>query len=277
MTESVKANGTTLDLSTEKGRANQSAFNGLAQAAMTTVEAHAKETLAAKGSAAAQAELQSGLKGSYKDLVAAAGQLGITGDEADTMARKALGIPKNVNIDAWIADHASTTLDGIKGKADQLDGKTVNLYTNIHETTFLNTVRSDSVAPTRGGADKRTAAYATGGRAYGPGTSTSDSVDARLSKDEYVLTAAAARKVGYANLDKLNGGDTQPLKAGVQYAPASAPARQMSMASAPDVNVSAPAVAVYIGNEQLDARMFKVASATVSAADSQSQFSRRGR
>jgi len=102
-------------------------------------------------------------------------------------------------------------------------------------------------------------------------------VDARLSKDEYVLTAAAARKIGYANLDKLNGGDTQPLKAGVQYAPASAPARQASMASVPDVNVSAPAVAVYIGNEQLDARTYRVASSAISAADSQSQHMRRGR
>jgi len=277
MTESVTKNGTTLDLNTEKGRANQSAFNGLAQAAMTSAEASAAETLATQGSAAAQSQLQAGLKTSYGDLVRAAGQLGITGAAADAMARKALGIPKNVNIDAWIADHATGTLDAIKGKADGLDGKTVNLYTNIHETTFLNTVRSDSVAPTRGGADKRTAAYATGGRVYGPGTSTSDSVDARLSKDEYVLTAKAAQKIGYANLDRMNGGDTQPLKAGVQYAPASAPARQASMASAPDVNVAAPAVAVYIGNEQLDARTYRVASSAISAADSQSQHMRRGR
>jgi len=277
MTESVTKNGTSLDLNTKKGRANQSAYNALAQAAMTTAEASAAETLATQGSAAAQSQLQSGLKASYKDLVAAAGQLGITGNAADAMARKALGIPKNIPIDAWVADHATGALDAIRGKADGLDGKTINLYTNIHETTFLNTVRSDSLAPTRGGTDKRTAAYATGGRVYGPGTSTSDSVDARLSKDEYVLTAAAARKIGYANLDKLNGGDTQPLSAGVQYAPASAPARQMASASSPNVNVAAPAVAVYIGNEQLDARQFRVAQSAISAADSQSQHTRRGR
>ncbi|MDF9748624.1 phage tail tape measure protein [Arthrobacter sp. ES3-54] len=277
MTESVTKNGTTLDLNTEKGRANQSAFNGLAQAAMTSAQASAAETLATQGSSAAQAGLQGALRTSYNDLVRAAGQLGKTGDEADTMARKALGIPKNVNIDAWIADHATGTLDAIRGKADGLDGKTINLFTNIHETTFLNTVRSDSVAPTRGTADKRKAAYATGGRVYGPGTTTSDSIDARLSKDEYVLTAAAAKKIGYATLDAWNGGDTQPIKAGRQYAPASAPARQMPSASSSNVNVAAPAVAVYIGNEQLDARTYRVASSVVSAADRQSTYARPGR
>jgi hypothetical protein len=119
--------------------------------------------------------------------------------------------------------------------------------------------------------------YATGGRVYGPGTTTSDSIDARLSKDEYVLTAAAAKKIGYANLDRLNGGDIQPLKAGTQYAPASAPARQVAAASSSNVNVAAPAVAVYIGNEQLDARQYRIASSAIQAADSQSQHTRRGR
>lgn len=182
ITESVKTNGKTLDVNTEKGRANQSAFNGLAQAAMTTVEAHAKETLASKGSAEAQKELQAGLGQSYKDLITAAGQLDITGDAADTMARKALGIPKNVNIDAWIADHATTTLDGIKGKADGLDGKKV--YIGIYTTEYFDRVDKRS-APTVVDPNKLGGHYATGGRlpafadggqlpTSGPGTGMTD-------------------------------------------------------------------------------------------------------
>lgn len=279
VTESVQKNGTTLDINTEKGRANQSAFNGLASASIASAEATAKETLATQGSAAAQAQLQGSLSQSYQDLIRAAGQFGITGDAADTMARKALGIPKNVNIDAWIADHASATLEGIKGKADSLDGKQVTM--TIVERT-IKTIETQVKGG--GGAENdpsmtalRPGSFATGGRVYGPGTTTSDSVPAWLSKDEYVLKASAAKAIGYANLDRLNGADTQPLKAGFQYAPAAAPARQMATASAAPVNVEAPAVTVMIGNEQLDSRMFRVAGSAIQSADSGSPYMRRGR
>lgn len=235
VTESVTKNGITLDINTAAGRANQSAYNDQAKAAMTSMTATAEQTLKTEGAAAAQAQLQAGLRTSYQDLIDAAGQFGITGDAADTMARKALGIPDNVNIDAWIADHASSELDKIKGKADGLDGKRVTV--GIYTTEYFDSVdrRSTKAADLNGDVSGtgRMGSYATGGRVYGPGTTTSDSIDARLSKDEYVLTAKAAAKIGYANLDRLNGGDTQPLKAGQQFAPASAPARQMAMAGAP--------------------------------------------
>lgn len=45
---------------------------------------------------------------------------------------------------------------------------------------------------------------ATGGRVEGIGTDTSDSNLYALSKGEYVIRAAAARKIGYDNLDDLN-------------------------------------------------------------------------
>jgi TP901 family phage tail tape measure protein len=131
VTESIKTNGTTLDINTEQGRANQSAFNGLAQSAMAAMTATAAETLATQGSSAAQEQLQKNLRTSYDDLVRAAGQFGITGGEADAMARKALGIPNEVPIDSWVNDKASSTLDGIKGKADGLDGKTAILTVNV--------------------------------------------------------------------------------------------------------------------------------------------------
>ena len=242
VTESVQKNGTTLDINTEKGRANQGAFNALASASIASAEATAKETLASQGSAAAQEQLQASLSQSYTDLIRAAGQFGITGDAADTMARKALGIPKNVNIDAWIADHASTTLDGIKGKADALDGREVRMRI-IEETHRINyekrVVEADGNEPGGGGLY---GSYATGGRVYGPGTTTSDSIPAWLSKDEYVLKASAAKAIGYQNLDRLNGADTQPLRAGFQYAPAAAPARQV--AAAPEVGARPGGVSV---------------------------------
>ena len=47
--------------------------------------------------------------------------------------------------------------------------------------------------------------FAAGGLVAGPGTSTSDSVPARLSAGEYVIRAAAVRTVGVSVLDAING------------------------------------------------------------------------
>ncbi|WKB50775.1 tape measure protein [Eleftheria terrae] len=47
--------------------------------------------------------------------------------------------------------------------------------------------------------------YASGGYVTGPGTSTSDSIPARLSAGEFVVNAAAVRRVGVAFLHSLNG------------------------------------------------------------------------
>lgn len=45
---------------------------------------------------------------------------------------------------------------------------------------------------------------AVGGRVYGIGTTTSDSNPYMLSRDEYVLKASAAQRIGYDNLDAMN-------------------------------------------------------------------------
>jgi len=47
--------------------------------------------------------------------------------------------------------------------------------------------------------------FASGGYVRGPGTSTSDSIPARLSAGEYVIRAAAVKRVGVAFLDAING------------------------------------------------------------------------
>lgn len=46
--------------------------------------------------------------------------------------------------------------------------------------------------------------YASGGRVRGPGSRTSDSIDARLSNDEFVVRASSASSVGYETLDAIN-------------------------------------------------------------------------
>jgi hypothetical protein len=261
---------------------------------MATAEATATETLATQGSKAAQEQLQGALRTSYDDLVAAAGQLGIVGDEADTMARKALGVPKNVNIDAWIADHASTTLDGIKGKAEALDGKKVNI--EIRETTFLDTVRSDTVVNKSGNNNSSVSeAYATGGRipgfadggqlpTTGPGTGMTDGFLgissagvplARVDAGEWIIKRDSSQRYN-RELAAINAGTFPKLPGFATGGMFSA----QSFGYAPSsttVQAAAPEVRVFIGNEQIDARIELVAGAVVSSADKQSAYARKGR
>ncbi|MET4588849.1 phage tail tape measure protein [Arthrobacter sp. 754] len=217
LSASVIKNGMTLDTNTEQGRANEAALDAIAGAGIRVVDSNAK-------AGASEESLQANLADTYNALIAGAGQLGITGQAAVDLARDVLKIPPGVTIEAWMKDHASAQLDSIKGKADDLDGRRVSmLIETINKQVNMSENRDD---PSMVGLDP--ARHATGGRVYGPGTPTSDSVPALLSKDEFVIKASAAKAIGYGNLERLNGGDTQPLRAGTLYAPASAPARQAS-------------------------------------------------
>jgi hypothetical protein len=62
------------------------------------------------------------------------------------------------------------------------------------------------------------AGFASGGYVTGPGTTTSDSIPARLSAGEYVLSADAVRRVGVDFLHALNGGLFAPRWSGPRLA-----------------------------------------------------------
>lgn len=62
------------------------------------------------------------------------------------------------------------------------------------------------------------AGFASGGYVTGPGTTTSDSIPARLSAGEYVLRAEAVRRVGVDFLHALNGGFFAPRWSGPRLA-----------------------------------------------------------
>lgn len=55
-------------------------------------------------------------------------------------------------------------------------------------------------------------AFATGGRVFGAGTGTSDSINARLSRGEFVVREAIAKRI-YPFLTALNGGQAEALQA----------------------------------------------------------------
>lgn len=302
MTESVLKNGTTLDINTEQGRANQSAYNGIAKAAMASMEATAAETLATQGSSAAQEQLQGNLKQSYQDLITAAGQLGITGDAADTLARKALGIPKETPIDSWVNDKASSVLDGIKGKADGLDGRvvTMNVFENTHRTTYeRRVVESGGNEPDGGGlygSDRRAAGGAIvkragGGPIKGYGTSTSDEVPILASDGEHMLDRGDVIKMGghagvYRFRASLRAGQFDGLASGGAVGrTAGVASRSVASLAVAQPRISLDGLTVMVTNpftgEQVRGIVSGVArqeaAGVVGAADSQAAYMRTGR
>jgi TP901 family phage tail tape measure protein len=109
---------TDFDLTTEAGAAANAAFQAIASAGMTDVEAKAREGLG-------QAELQDNLQLTYDSLIAAADGMHIVGDDAVNLARDVLGVPDNVDINTWMSDAAKKmagetdlALEGIPKQVD---------------------------------------------------------------------------------------------------------------------------------------------------------------
>ncbi|WP_342050616.1 MULTISPECIES: tape measure protein [unclassified Cupriavidus] len=91
--------------------------------------------------------------------------------------------------------------------------------------------------------------FASGGYVTGPGTSTSDSIPARLSHGEYVVNARAVSRLGLSFLDAINGLSAGPRIQGGRLAFAAgglvpeAPAQPASNRNIRIVNVIDPAMA----------------------------------
>lgn len=98
---------------------------------------------------------------------------------------KDLEAGKTVKIDADTAK-ASTALEQVKVLWDGIQDKVVTLTVNQNGTP--------AALP----------AKASGGLLQGPGTGTSDDILARVSNGEYVLRAAAVKKIGLARLNHMN-------------------------------------------------------------------------
>ncbi|WIV42590.1 phage tail tape measure protein [Glutamicibacter nicotianae] len=181
---SIEQNGKTLDVSTEKGRANQAAFDGLAASGQAYVEA-----LAAGG--ATEEELQAAMSSTYESLITAAGQFGITGEAADKMAREVMGIPEDVKVESWMSEAARLEAEKTKRKVEELDGKTAHVWITTHENSIYSETH---VSTGRGGTGGQT--KATGGAIFGPGSGTSDDVPIWASNGEHMLTAKEVQLMG---------------------------------------------------------------------------------
>lgn len=178
----LNKNKTDFDLTTEAGAAGNAAFQALARGGMSEVEALSK-------SGAGQPELQKKLSQTAVDLEKAANKFGITGDSAKALVREILGVPKGVSIDSWMSDRAKKIAEGTKQAIDNIPS-----FKDIYVTTHNNSIFTEHHATGVGGSGGLQ--RAAGGAVQGPGTSTSDSIPARLSNGEHVLTAQDVMAMG---------------------------------------------------------------------------------
>ena len=96
--------------------------------------------------------------------------------------------------------------------------------------------------------------FATGGYISGPGTGTSDSIPAYLSNGEYVIRAAAVRKLGKRHLDMLNSGIPIPRFAdgGLVGAVSSMQSQQGRDLGRVDLNVGGESFSFLAERDQFD-------------------------
>lgn len=89
-----------LDTTTESGWKAQQAIDKFAKSGWAMAEATAK----AGGSLT---DVQGNLQSTYSGLVNTGTQFGLTGAQAEEMARNVMGIPKDVSVQSWMSDTAS--------------------------------------------------------------------------------------------------------------------------------------------------------------------------
>lgn len=199
--EALEKNGQTLDITTEAGRSNQAALDDIAKSGWRLVEALQAQD-------ATEEELQASMATTRDAFIRAAEAMGMEQAEAEALADKLGLIPSDVTttVTAPGADTAKGQLDAVKLAADNIPtSKTVGVYVTGSEYAYnqLMSVRnamasiggSTHIAMGVGGGGGSTA-YATGGAVIGPGSGTSDSIVARLSNGEHVLTASDVSKLG---------------------------------------------------------------------------------
>lgn len=187
-TDSVKENGRTTDLNTEKGRANRSALLALAQAGQQRAQAQYDQTAATKGTSAAEAAAQRAYSASREQLIATARRMGMTRSEAVAYANKIMAIPKawNTKIKADTSS-ARASISSLRSYLKNIPDETVNIAMRITGNTNV----SASAAAIR-----KQYGMSKGGAVTGPGPRGVDSVFRILAPGEHVWTDKEVSAIG---------------------------------------------------------------------------------
>ncbi|RHA38744.1 phage tail tape measure protein [Cellulomonas rhizosphaerae] len=174
-TKALKDNGRTLELDTQKGRDNQAALDDIAKSGLDVVE-----SMRANG--ASQKELQKAVRATRADFIAQAEKMGMSKSAAKKLADQLGLIPKKVDVDVAVDTQRAT---------DALN-RWITLANGRHVKITVDQVGGKQYQFAPGASIAR----AEGGPIIGPGTGTSDSILARVSNGEHVITAAEVQAAG---------------------------------------------------------------------------------
>jgi hypothetical protein len=210
LAQSVKDNGHSLDINTQKGRNNIQAIVNVADAINQQDQAWFKSESASKGIKVATDEVSARLATQRQHLIDVATSLGLSKDAAEKYAKSLLKTPKEVktSIEIPAVTKLEKELEDLRVKLFELTSKpyVITVQASVAKlpggSTYGQQVPNYSTQGTRPGRKP----FATGGTVYGPGTGTSDSILARLSNGEGVVTARAMKNLAAAGvtIDKLN-------------------------------------------------------------------------
>ncbi len=195
-TDSLKKNGTAIQGNSAAAIANQQALQQKALASQAEAEAVGKATGSTDKAVQAYKDSKTALENATRaqGLLTPAVQAYINKlYDVNNLKVK----PTKLDVDTA---SALQKIRDLQSWINGMHGKTVQINT-IQQTIAYTTSGGNNVASVGGAPVKRAA----GGWALGAGTSTSDSIDARLSNGEFVVNAAAAAR-NRALLESINSG-----------------------------------------------------------------------
>lgn len=174
--------GVSLDETSVSGSANAAAMGEIAEKARAAADAQLVQDQATMSSDEATKKYLSTLASQKQAFIDSAIAAGYNADEVRALADRIFQMPSEKDIQV-IAETAAAQASLDKFIKDG-NGRTIRVR-----------VAADG-SSVNFGQGTRGAEFSSGGPVFGPGTSTSDSIDARLSNGEYVLTADDVKRAG---------------------------------------------------------------------------------
>ncbi|WIB16668.1 phage tail tape measure protein [Curtobacterium sp. MCPF17_050] len=242
--ESTEGYSTTLDENTAVGAGNASMLADLASKAQ---EAAGKQyavdqsTMSAEAAASKYAGTLADQRQAFIDSATAAG---FNSGEVRKLADRIFQMPSKKQIDIL----ANT-------KPAQVDLDAFFTRNNGRVLSVRQQLVTEAIEAGASPGAAKSAYRAAGGPVYGPGTATSDSIDAKLSDGEFVVKAASVEKYGLSFMHAVNSGVYQAHRfaagGAVRYEPSTYIPTPQQIAYAPTAQATAPSPAAVSNRPQV--------------------------